>query len=130
MHFVNERIIIHKNNGSISENITLNPGDENLHSIFAGDTLTLQCPVNSTKVEVRWSYMVDTIENILAIGEKSKSADFSFSVDFTKNPQTVTYLRIYNITPKDQHTYKCYYRFKDGNKEPFKYDYNIQLASE
>lgn len=84
---------------------------------------------SSRKSEVRWSYMKDTIESILSIGKKSNTADFSFSVDFTKNPQNVTHLRIYNITSKEQRIYKCYHSSLESNVITFEYDYNIRLAS-
>ncbi|CAC5411774.1 unnamed protein product [Mytilus coruscus] len=113
-----------------TENVTLNPGDEKQYSILTGDTLTLQCPVNtSKKSEVRWSYMKDTQESILSIGEKLNAADFSFNVDFTNHLQNVTYLRIYNITSKEQRIYKCYHSLKESNIIPFEYDYNIRLAN-
>ncbi|CAC5411778.1 unnamed protein product [Mytilus coruscus] len=110
-----------------TENITFNPGDEYLYSILIGDTLTLRCPVNSSKKkDVRWAYMNGTMRTILSIGNKINKADFQFNVNFTNH---VTYLRIYNITSKEQHVYKCYYPFvKEGTKIPFEYEYAIQIA--
>ncbi|CAC5411775.1 unnamed protein product [Mytilus coruscus] len=130
LHFANELIIIYKTNDFISENVTLNPGDEKQYSILTGDTLTLQCPVNTSKKSiVRWSYMKDTQESILSIGGKLNAADFSFNVDFTNHLQNVAYLRIYNITSKEQRIYKCYHSLKESNIIPFEYDYNIRLAN-
>ncbi|CAC5411779.1 unnamed protein product [Mytilus coruscus] len=110
------------------ENISLNPGDENLYSIFTGDTLTLQCPVDSSKRgEVRWSYSEGTMETILSIGYKLNAADFKFIVAFTNQPKHGAYLRIYNITLKKQTMYRCYYSM--GQAPPKDYKYNIRLAN-
>lgn len=116
----------------ISENIYLNPGDEYIYNIFTGDTLILQCPMNSslTKKQVRWSYMESTGESILSIGEKlnEELKDFRFSVGFTNHIKNVSFLRIYNITSKEPKIYRCYY-YAAAERTSFNYKYSIRLAS-